>query len=294
MRDILYDIRELFASTSNGIREIKTLPSLYPAWVIKKDDKYGVCIIYNNNQVISEGFESTYIKTNRIRIDSDECEYNVIELTCNQKNLREHFSLVCADFVDPGINGKNRERLIENPINWWKEWKELLGNNNVDIKVYDIIAEMLVLGYLKDKGFNPFWSGIEQHTHDIETDLDNIYEVKATIERYNSNITINSQYQLDSEKDLYICFLRMEESITGYSINDMVDILCDKGFKRYELEEKLENIGLEKGKSARNKKFKVIERRKYNVDDKFPKITNESIKKIVYTLELDGIDYETF
>ena len=47
MESILDDIRDLFASTSRGARKIKSLPKEYPAWVIKMDDGYGVCVEYD-------------------------------------------------------------------------------------------------------------------------------------------------------------------------------------------------------------------------------------------------------
>lgn len=60
-------------------------------------------------------------------------------------------------------------------------------------------------------------------------------------------------------------------------------------------------MGFEKGSSARNKKYKLHEARKYKIDKDFPSITvnnfkgdkiPEGIVKIVYDVDLNGLEYE--
>ena len=45
---ILEEIREYFASTQNGAREIKTLSNDYPAIVIRNNEGYGVAIEFDD------------------------------------------------------------------------------------------------------------------------------------------------------------------------------------------------------------------------------------------------------
>lgn len=93
----------------------------------------------------------------------------------------------------------------------------------------------------------------------------------------------------------------MEESLEGGSINDMVRSLVETGYDEDNLQHELDCLGFEKAASIRNKKYKIHEIRKYNVDDAFPKITEESFKnnklpdsiiQIEYKINLDGLKYE--
>ena len=79
--------------------------------------------------------------------------------------------------------------------------------------------------------------------------------------------------------------------------------LVEKGYDPYKLENQLQKIGFEKGKSARKEKYKVLTSLQYDVDDNFPLITKDSFKgnkipdnveKIVYTISLNGIKNKRF
>ena len=56
------------------------------------------------------------------------------------------------------------------------------------------------------------------------------------------------------------------------------------------------------GTSSANEKYRILEARLYNIDDKFPRITFNSLKnnelpkgiiKIEYIVDLDDVNYET-
>ncbi len=127
--------------------------------------------------------------------------------------------------------------------------------------------------------------------------------IATTLQRYGAEITISGQHQLEHFKRLFLYFCRMEESLEGVSINEMKDILVEAGYDEGKLEIELERQGFERGASIRNKKYKVLEKRKYEVDDSFPRITKETFKgdrypdaitHIEYTVDLDGIGYTTW
>ena len=76
-------------------------------------------------------------------------------------------------------------------------------------------------------------------------------------------------------------------------------ILTEEG----KLELEIERQGFERGANIRNKKYKLLEKRKYEVDDSFPQITQASFKgekypdaitHIEYTINLDGITYTSW
>lgn len=293
----LEEIRECFASTQNGARDLKTVPNEYPAMVIRNNEGYGVAIEYNNEKDISEKFANSCLFTQVIREGDNEKKYLI--LSCMRDSLRYEFATVCAQFVEPGLDGIDRRNLLEDPLNWWKKWRELLGNAISDRNAYSVIAEMMVLDDLYQNDNSVEWAAVMSGSHDIEGD-NGSYEVKSTIKRYGASITISSQHQLQSLKRLYLYFCRLEQSKEGVSINDMKYKLIAHGYDKEKIEQQLYYLGYEKGASVREEKYKVIEKRKYVVDDKFPRIVDSSFKgdhipdsvtQITYTIDLDGLEY---
>lgn len=294
---ILEEIREYFASTQNGARKIKSLPNDYPAMVIRNNEGYGVAIEFNDSRDISEKFANSRLFSRNISIGGIEKKYLI--LSCMLDSLRYEFATVCAQFVEPGIEGVDRKNLMTEPLDWWKKWRELMGNTISSKEAYSVIAEMMVLDdlYVKDNTIE--WTAVNSGSHDIEG-CECSYEVKSTVKRYGSTITISGQHQLHSLKRLQLYFCRLERSKSGISINDMKNKLITDGYDNTKLEQQLFRLGYERGASIREEKYKVLEKRKYEVDDKFPKITKtsfkderipESIIQITYTIDLDGLDY---
>lgn len=294
---ILEEIRECFASTQKGARDMRSLPKEYPAIIIRNSEGYGVAIVYDDKRVISEKFANCRMFTQYLSIDGIENKYLI--LSCMLDSLRYEFATVCAQFVEPGVNGIDRKNLLQEPLTWWKQWRELLGNAIADRNAYSIIAEMMVLDelYVMDKTVE--WAAVTAGSHDIEGDAGS-YEVKSTIKRYGATITIAGQHQLQSLKRLQLYFCRLEKSKAGISINDMKEKLIEHGYDKEKLEQQLYHLGYENGASVREDKYKVLEKRKYEVDEKFPKITKSSFKnndipesviQITYTIDLDGLEY---
>jgi hypothetical protein len=300
--NLLYEIRNGFASLKkNTAIKIESLSNNYPAWIIRSDDWYGVGIPYNSNIEISERFSNVRLWNNNFVIN--EKEYSILLLTCTLESLRTEFASLSAQFIDPGEEGTDRKALIQNPFDWWVRWRSLLGNTIQEKSVYSVLGELLVLEKLIINGENPIWSGIRNATHDIETSSQS-YEVKSTIVRYDAVVTINSQYQLQSQgNSLNLIFCRFEESVLGQSITDVLKRLEELGMSIETLNSNLEKIGLESGSSAMKQKYKLLEMRKYLVDEKFPAITEQSFteKRIpdsiihfTYKVDLNGLDYEIY
>ena len=294
---ILEEIRECFASTQNGARDLRSLSKESPAMVIRNNDGYGVAIEFNDERDISENFANSRLFTQIIRIENDERKYLI--LSCTRDSLRYEFATVCAQFVEPGLDGIERKNLLDNPLNWWKQWRELMGNTIANREAYSVIAEMMVLDDLYKKDNSVEWAAVMSGSHDIEGDQGS-YEVKSTVKRYGASITISSQHQLQSLKRLYLYFCRLEQSKEGVSINDMKNKLVEDGYDKEKIEQQLYHLGYEKGASVREDKYKVLEKRKYEVDDKFPRIVDSSFKgnhipdlvtQITYTIDLDGLEY---
>lgn len=277
--------------------EIFELPNEYPAWTFKQDNLVGVVVPIKDYFPFSEKFANTQIATAQSVYINNVC-YDVLMLTCSSIDLRDEFATICAQFVDPGINGSSRTQLIAEPEIWWKNWRALLGNSISNKESYPVLGELLLYEYFIEKGVNVQWTGIDNATHDFELD-DCSVEVKSTTERYGYEVTISSLYQMiPAGKPLYLVFFRFERSLHGRNIDDVIEKLSNHGISLELLEKALSKHGLEKGCTARRVRYKVLESRRYCVDDEFPSVTEKSFKeeklpqsviKFTYTIDLSGI-----
>lgn len=295
--NLLDEIREYFASGQIGARKLKSLSEKYTAMIVRNSEGYGIAIEFEDKRDISEKFANCRFFSAYLLIGNKEKKYLV--LSCMLDSLRYEFATVCAQFADPGISGSEREKILSEPLEWWKNWRELLGNAITTKKTYDVIAEMTVLNKIYENDKTAEWTAINSGSHDIETGDCN-YEVKSTIKRYGATVTVSGQHQLFSSKKLQLFFCRMEKSMNGNSINDMKKKLTNNGYNKDKIELQLYKLGYEYGSSAREEKYRILEKRIYEVDDLFPKITEtsfknnhipESIIQITYTIDLDGLDY---
>ncbi len=298
---VIDEIREGFASlTANGAQLLTSLPSEYPAYVLRTNDGFGVALEIEEGFEISERFNGCRFHTGQLRMEGKLKNY--IFLDSMFEDYRYEFASLCTEFVEPGDDGSNRTRILNDPYVWWERWKELVGNTSREKRVYNVIAEMIALASKFESDKSTEWAATRSGSHDIECESESC-EVKSTIKRYGATITISGQHQLEHSKPLFLYFCRMEESLEGISINDAKHILISKGYDENRLEIELERQGFEKGSNIRNKKYKIIEKRKYEVNDSFPKIVKESFKgdkypisvvHIEYTVDLDGIGYTSW
>ena len=279
---------------------IPELPEEFPAWTFKQDDWVAVAVPVNIYVPFSEAFSQVRISTAK-RVCIGDIEYNILMLQCFAMDSRNEFAAMCKQFVDPGPAGQLRKQLIEEPIEWWKNWKDMLGNVSSDREPYDILGELIVVEQQLLAGRNPAWSGIAHATNDVEMD-DLSIEVKSTIMRYGYEVTISSLYQMRSSegKSLSLAFLRFEKSALGRSIDidDVANSLKTHGYDAIALENALTNAGLEEGRVARNQKYKILEWKLYPVDETFPSVTESSFKndrlppnivRFTYTVDLSGV-----
>lgn len=291
----LEDVKLKLKFLEDGDTVYKLETKINDFYVVKDNGWYGIGIdIDLDNTEYFEKFENVILIT-KIKNFSKE-NHKLLELITNRADLIEEFSLVCFDFINKFENEKVNENIIEKANKWWEEWKKLLGNVLKSERDYDFLGELLALNYVLNEDTNATYSNLA--SHDIELPQYSI-EVKTTTEKYNAEIHVNSQYQLENNTDmpLKLIFVRLEKSQIGYSINDVIKSLKLKNYDVNSLS-RLEKIGT----SSINEKYRILEARLYNIDDKFPKITLNSLKnnelpkgiiKIEYIVDLDDIDYET-
>ena len=269
----------------------------YPAWAIKMDGGYGVAIPFESEMQVSEQFAKAKLYTKSFRIDYD--TQNALFLHTSSSEVEEPFAALCSEFVFPGESGVFREELEKDPVGWWMKWKELLGNKNVDERVYDVLGELITLIHLLKIGKQPVWQGPDAATYDIGTENE-LFEVKSSLKRKKKEITLNNRFQLQPPKgkELFLCYCQFESDIAGYTIDWAVSKLGELGINTNTINEKLAQMGLEKGKSARKRAYMLHEMTEYSVDDSFPAIRDASfisgqkplgITGYTYTVSLDDV-----
>ncbi len=301
MNEIIDSIREGFASVDDGkMREIEGLDPNYPAYVIRLGQSFGVGFEAGEIDPFVENFVNSKVMTSRFMFAGKPTTFLLLLSTLH--GTRSQFAYVSANFVNPGYEGDQRREIIRNPETWTSSWKDLLGNAKVTKTEYDVLGELIVLHHLLPKDKSIKWTGSLEGTHDLESEKTS-YEVKSTLNKYANALTISSQNQLESNKQVKLFFMRLERNPHGESINDYVHKLCEKGYSRKELEENLSSSGFVEGLPARKHSYVILENRIFTVDETFPKLSindltnpvlKEKILKISYTIDVTGLPYDTF
>lgn len=273
----------------------------YESWTIRTSSEYGVALPVIGDEEISEYFAGAHYYTRQIILNDSEGR-NALLLTTDKDDIKEQFASLCAELMNPGNNGELRKDIEKNPLSWWMQWKELLGNRNVDMRAYDVLGELWTLRYLAERGIHAEWNGPNGATYDIDCD-EFFTEVKSTTARNKRQITLSNLFQLDPPDGakLYLVLCQFEAAQVGISINSLVHDLELLGYSSATLNDKLEKQGLEKGKTARKRNYILHAATKYFVDENFPAIRESSfvggtmpngVMSITYTVTLDGITGE--
>lgn len=299
LKEKLKFLFKILQSNEYYIYPLKMKDERYASYFISDGKWKGVAIPIENEDIISKGFLANF-ENLKVCVENKIIERNkTIHLLCllNESNfINDNFILLCLDFLDPGEDGKNREMLKNDPQKWVDSWNKLLGNKSEDDMDYSYLGELIVLRYLIQNDRNIVMTN--QGTHDLESKSMN-YEVKTTTLRRMSVIEAHSQYQLKkiNNNPIQLYFVRLEESIEGVSINSVVQDIKNINYNIEKIEKKIKNISTK----SREKKYKILEVRKYNIDEDFPKITSDSFKNnkipqnivnIQYSIDLEGLKYE--
>ena len=280
-------------SSKVGCCEIEGLPPEYNAYCVRDHTSYGVLIPVDGPDIeIMETFSNVTLSAVTALVELDESNYLKLSCELDGDNYNEKFSMLCADFIDPGFNGTKRKSIIKDPFIWWSEWKKLIGNKDSESKPYAVMGELLALCHMIDLGENPEWMGPIGGTIDVRgTSFD--CEVKSTTVRSNHQITISSIFQMDNkgrEQHLYRCCF--EESKTGWNIDDVVEGLNRRGIDIQSIEKKLELLGLPRGSASRRMPRYILQSMlDYIVDEKFPRITLNSFKDDVLPKGVEDVHY---
>ena len=296
--EIKDELRSMFNLVKTGDVTYKLLlcDENYDSYYIVDGDYRGVGVVIDEKfKDFRYHFENITIKVDQRYTKEGNLQY-YIQLLSDKIYDTNEFFFICMKFIEPGENGENRRLLLSNPQEWVDRWKLLFGNKSKDDSIYPVIGELLSLKHLLIIGEKAQLTS--QGSHDIETTTNN-YEVKTTIMRYDSIIEIHSKNQLASlnGNPLYLYFVRLEESVAGVSLNSLLSDLSNLKYDTSSLREKFEDLNSQ----SLDKCYKIDEIRLYKINEKFPKIVDDSFKddhlpngiySLTYVVDLTDIEYE--
>ncbi|WP_033056751.1 PD-(D/E)XK motif protein [Pseudomonas mandelii] len=301
--NILQEIRMAFANVREGsMVSVRSGQAENEAWVFREDGRFGVAVPLVSNLRIHEFFAGA--KLGAVERDVGGHVRTLLRLDSEFEALRNEFAVVCAQFIDPGVDGQERLALTADPLAWWNRWRQLLGNANWDRRAYSSLGELLALERLRSQGIDAKWIGPLQGAVDIQA-TGASYEVKSTLSRYGSVVHIAGQFQLQRSKHvpLHLIHQRFEPSTVGDSIDSVVRRLVECGMDVEDLEALLTRDGLHAGGAARAETYRLLESTVYVVNDEFPSITPSSflagvvpagIVSIEYDVDLSALHGQTF
>lgn len=300
IKDELRQLFNILQKQDYYIYKLQEINSPYDAYFIREGNWKGVGIPISNEEISTTDFLANF-ENIKVCIQKKQTSNGgkicLLSLLTKKEISIDKFILLCIDFITPGKNGENRDELLKNPQKWVNKWKELLGNKSESDMDYSYLGELIILNYLLEN--NNDIEITNQGSYDLET-KDKNYEIKTTILRYTSVIEIHSQYQLKTlnNNPLELYFVRLEESKEGVSINKILKSIENKNYKNVDkILKRIKEISSE----SREKNYNILEIRKYDVDNEFPKITIDSFKNnsipkniinIKYIIDLEGIKYE--
>ena len=97
--------------------------SEYGAYIVKVEDMIGVAVPVEKDLVINERFNKVFISNFLFGIDG--VITKAIYLYTKEPEMSEKYASLCMNF----ISSNSRETILSNPIDWYNEWRELLGDS---------------------------------------------------------------------------------------------------------------------------------------------------------------------
>ena len=296
MNKLLEEIKYAFSNIDEGKAwPVETVPGATKGWLIReKSGRMIAALPTEYRGAFDEKFSGVHMRTSSRLIDGKDQRLIIIE--CDRYENREPFSRICEDF----LSVENGPYIAGNPKDWWRQWKDLMGNASTIKSPYAVIGELLLVLKLKQQGLELEWAGPVGGSHDIEMEKLS-FEVKSTTERVDEIVTISNQYQLSAGKDkeLYLALCRFEPNRGNLSINSLKGELTEAGFDGDLMEERLRKLGYPEGRTSREEKYDLLGADVYAVDGDFPRIVPQSFKsgafppgvvKLIYDISLSNLE----
>lgn len=222
------------------------------------------------------------------------------DVVCRKPHLNELFDMVVVDILQdsPHVYA-HPDQICRKVLSQWRELFEreqgVLPDKTTLIGVF---GELCILRELLNS--NPtaikLWAGPTGGRYDFYSGSIAL-EVKSSIQRHRRIVVIHGHDQLEAPTggQLYVAVQKLEEvPYAGESLEDLVNNLIQMGCDRVKLWTMLANLQLSPDvvRSCTEIRFKMLERRIYLVDNRFPRITSASFEGGMLPERVLAITYE--
>ena len=203
-----------------------------------------------------------------------------------------------------GFDGTSVIAAITQTIIHWRAILDAIGDAQSSNAKTGLLGELLALTVFASRNSNEAflsWTGPNKSRHDFEFEKE-AYEIKTSTSLRSRNCVIHGMHQLNaaSGTKLYLVHFQIELAAEGLSVNSILDELNAQGISETQMQGNLSEIwpaGSKKPNWFEVLKFKVSSCNKFEVDDKFPKITADTLisggsshlSDVQYRINLDGL-----
>lgn len=282
MEELIDEILKLSLMSVNQVYPIKQGED--EVYLNRSIRGYAIAIPFDDERDFDESFVGITLSTNILNYNGKSIK--VLYLNMNETGDLMKFSYIGSEFID--IN--NRRSLLLNPYSWVDSWKDMFGDSKKKYMITDVLAELVALKYIYEQDKTAKWLGPKSGTHDIVCD-GYVVEVKSTIHKTNSYVSINSRFQIDPENNEKILFVRLEPKPYANSIDSLVNDLMVLGYDKSELEHSLKEIGYRNGNRTRKITYNILSMKLFDAtEDSFPVIKLDKLNDMCKSKNI--IDYK--
>jgi len=239
-----------------------------------------------------------HIISNEWGYDGESRRY--VDVVCLKTHLNGIFDLMLLDILTVLPDDSDHpDRVCRRVLNRWREFLISEPNQLPDkSKLVGIWGELWMLYQLatRSSGVLRMWTGPSGSRFDFLKDKIAL-EVKSTLQRKGTMITIHGHDQLESPEGGFLIFavLKLEERpVGGASISDMIDQLVEAGIERGQILITLLKVDLTPDMISQTDglRLHLNEWSLYEVDEDFPKIISTSFKNDAVPSGVLSINYQ--
>lgn len=259
-----------------------------------KNEKGYLTLRYNGDFTPTKVIGTNLIEIKQVKTSN----YNSILFSFISEENITLFYHFCEDMITETENYQGNEGYKE-IINRYNQWKKMFTGSNKVLTENEVLGLLGELLFLKDiaiptygstDGLNS-WSGPEP-THKDFSYKNDWYEIKS-INTFKNSVSISSLEQLDSELEGHLVvysFEKMSPSFAGISLNKIVsEIMRDLSFDTDKdiFLNKLKQVGYSYNEVYDNYVFNLIKKESYLVNDDFPRIKLNDLKKGIIKVQYE-------
>lgn len=280
------EIKEKLESVEHSSQYVRVSVNHPLELYLGKNEKGYLTLRYNGDFTPIKVIGTNLIEIKQVKTSN----YNSILFSFISEENITLFYHFCEDIITETESYQGNEGYKE-IINRYNQWKKMFTGSNKVLTENEVLGLLGELLFLKDVAIPTYgttdglnsWSGPEP-THKDFSYKNDWYEIKS-INTFKNSVSISSLEQLDSELEGHLVvysFEKMSPSFSGISLNRIVsEIIRDLSFDTDKdiFLNKLKQVGYSYNELYDNYVFNLIKKESYLVNDDFPRIKLDDLKK---------------